>query len=84
MPNLATDSKERIDRYIYEYRNGYYLTKNKGLKEKVRYYYMWIKMFIQIIKIGKDNKGKRLYVLIKGLVQGWRFKPLIETVDKSS
>lgn len=82
MPNLAIDNADRIGRYIYEYRNGYYLTRINGIKSKIRYYCECMNMFKEIVRKSKDNKYKRLSILLKGIFSGWFFKPEIEYIDE--
>lgn len=76
--SIATDSLERLDRYILAYRNEFYLYKLEGIKG-VMYYTLKILYNIAKIILSK-NKFLRLHAIIQGVIQGYRFNPKIEMI----
>lgn len=80
MPNIANDSKERIDRYFYEYRNGYYVVRRKKVKAKLFYLLNILKAIKSIITTSDNYKIRRIKVVICGFFAGMRFKPSVEQV----
>lgn len=74
--NIVSEDGERLERYCLAYRNRYYNARMQ--KELLRYYAHIMKKVVQIMLFSKDNKSKRVYYMLKGLVEGWGFKPSIE------
>lgn len=76
--NIVDIEENRIDRFIYNYRNLSYIYKKYNLKEykkfKLKYYYMIFKILLK----SPNNKLKRIKALKKGMKQGKRFNPIIE------
>lgn len=81
LPNIVTDATERLGRYVYEYRNEYYLVRRQGGKAKLYYYYNALCTLVSIIKNSKDCKWNRIYTMVNGIIKGWYFKPSIERVE---
>ena len=72
-------SVNRIDRFFYQSRNGMYRAKRDGcIFKRLK---IFIKQIIGIMFKSKDNKVKRIKVLIKGTLAGLRFNPKLEYVD---
>ena len=82
LPDISTDDKDRIDRYFYEYRNGYYVVRNAGLRNKAFYYVKTLKSISRVLRGKEKYKGKRIKVIFKGIISGWFFKPSVEYVEK--
>ena len=79
--DIVTASKDRINRFFYQSRNGVYIArKNNKRCQRLK---TIIKRIIGIIIHSKDNKIKRIYVLIKGSLAGLVYNPTIEYVQKS-
>ena len=77
---ISTDSIERINRYFYAYRNEYYLYSREGIKGRLYFatkcaYNIW-----RILYEAKNNRCKRIFVLLKGVVSGISFSPRIEYI----
>lgn len=79
--NIVDDSLERVDRYRMGYRNEYYVIKQKGFEGKAKYYYKICKLCIMILRSDCSHKVKRLRAVLKGVVEGWSFHPVIEKVN---
>ena len=79
--NIATESKERLDRFNYLYRNDVYLYRREGIRgfcyEAARLSYHVIKVLIK----SKDSKGRRIKKILSGTKEGLKFKPPIEYID---
>lgn len=80
MPNIATDSKERIERYFYEYRNGYYVVRHKGAKTKLLYFANVFKAIKEIVTRSEGYKMRRIKVVVRGVLSGIGFRPSVEQV----
>ena len=83
--NVATpiekDSEDRLWRYKFLYRNIYYLAKKNGKKAVLDYYYDIAKDICRILKSTCDKKGKRISIICKSVLSGYRFKPEVEFVE---
>lgn len=83
--NVATpiekDSEDRLWRYKFLYRNIYYLAKKNGKKAVLDYYYDIVKDMLRILKSDCNNKGKRIAIICKSVLSGYRFKPEVEFVE---
>lgn len=79
--DILTTEKNRVNRYYYEFRNKYYIHKKNGKKEKFNYYKYLIKTIIKIIVKKNDYKLSKLKVVIKGYIDGIKFKPEIEYIN---
>ena len=80
--SITTDVPERIDRYIYSYRNRFYIAKKRGFLKIIRYHLSIIKSFLQIIIKSKNFKWKRISTICKGYRQGISFNPAIEYINQ--
>lgn len=78
--NIVDDKFERINRYFYNYRNLFYINRQKGIKKIIKYIYSILKTTALIIKYSKNNKWKRILIMWKGFFSGMFFKPTIEMV----
>lgn len=76
--NIALDSIERIDRYRYAFRNEFFLYKKIGTRGLLYYFFKCIYNVFRIIILSKNNKNRRLKVLIRGIILGYKFSPKIE------
>ena len=76
--NIATESADRLDRFNYLYRNDVYLYRREGWKG---FLYEFVRLNWHILRVllkAKDNKLKRIKLIIGGTVKGLSFKPEIE------
>lgn len=79
--NIIKCSKNRIDRYYYEYRNKFYLHKRNGIKSVIKYIYSILNILLRIVWYSPDYKLKRISVVVKGFINGIIFRPKIELVN---
>lgn len=80
--NISNDSLDRLDRYKYLYRNDVYLYRREGFKG---FCYEFIRLtahFLRILLKAKNNRCKRIKMLVSGTKEGFHFHPQIEFVDK--
>ena len=78
--NIATDVPERLDRYLYLYRNDVYLYRREGLRG---FFYEVVRLSGHIVRIigkAKNHRMKRIGIVIKGTWRGLFFHPEIEFV----
>lgn len=81
--NIATDSKERLSRYRYLYRNDVYLYRREGLKG---FGYEAVRLSWHVARVLAYSKGKRerIGMIISGTREGLNFRPEIEFAEKES
>lgn len=80
--SIEKDSKERISRYYYAYRNEMYIAKRDGIKGLI---YQIIKIIYHLFKIlffSKNNRMKKIYILFKGTIKGIFFNPKVKYLEK--
>lgn len=81
--NISNDSIDRLDRYRFLYRNDVYLYRREGFKG---FCYEFVRLnahFFRILLKAKNNKRKRIKMLVSGTKEGFHFNPEIEFVDKN-
>lgn len=76
--NIATDVPERIDRYKYAFRNECYLYRQEGWKGICYYFAKCVWNLLKIIFKSKNNKFKRIMILIKSIMIGLTFNPKVK------
>lgn len=79
--NIATDVPERIDRYRYAYRNEVYVYRREGLRGAAR---LFVRTFVHIWRVlrhSKNQKWKRIRVIVGSTLRGLAFRPEIHTID---
>ncbi len=79
--NIVKASSDRINRFFYEYRNGFYINKNLELKKLIKYFIYVITSIISVLKSDVDNKISRIKVVIRGMISGITFNPKKEFCD---
>ena len=78
--NITKDNIERINRYYYAYRNDFATARDEGVTALLIYAAGFILNAIRVILFAKDNKSKRLKVMLRGLSAGITFTPKIRYV----
>lgn len=73
--DISNDVFERIDRYVYDFRNNFYIAKREGLRGYMYYFLRMMKNIIKVILKSKDYRKNRLKVIFEGTKQGIRFDP---------
>ena len=80
--DISNDSLDRLERYKYLYRNDVYLYRREGLKG---FCYEVLRLSLHIIRVlfkAKNNKWKRIKMIVGGTKNGVGFNPQIEYVNK--
>ena len=80
--NIATDEKERIERYNYAFRNENYLYRKEGIKGVFYYIAKCGWNIIKILRYAKDSKLQRCYIILSNMIKGLFFNPDIEKVKE--
>ena len=80
--NIALDSVERLSRYNYAYRNENYLYRKEGIKGFCYYFARCGKFIVCSLFLAKDNKLKRVGIILKQFFTGLFFNPKIEYIDQ--
>lgn len=78
--DIENDSYDRMWRYKYVFRNGFYFTKRKGFKAIIRYHIRVLKRIIKVLKSPCDKKIFRIYTILKSLILGYTFNPKVEYI----
>lgn len=76
--NIATDTITRLNRYIYAFRNEYFLYHKEGFRGILFYHMKCLFNILKIMCIAKSNRLKRIRIIIDGYKNGKIFKPSIE------
>ena len=77
--SIATDRAERIDRYRYAFRNDAFTYRQEGTSGVWYYLAKCGLNCYRIIANAPNLKGRRLAVILKSIVEGAMFRPVIET-----
>ena len=79
--SIEKDSKDRLFRYQYVFRNDVYFYKREGLKGIL---YVFLRQFYYLIKIlfsKSDAKLEKIVIVFKNTCKGFNFNPKIEYLD---
>ena len=82
--NIAQDDFDRIERYNYAFRNDNYLYRQEGIKGCCYYFAKCGMNIFKILTKAKDNRIKRLWIVVKQMVIGLFFNPKIEYVKENA
>lgn len=81
--SIALDMPERLERYVYAYRNERYLYRQEGWKGIVYYWIKCLLNFGRILILGRGFKKQRLCSLLRGIRKGRNFRPQVRWPDES-
>lgn len=81
--SIATDDVERLDRYVYAFRNENYLYRKEGITGVLFFFAKCASNFLKIVKKTQNYRFKRIRILITGMLKGFFFNPKIELINKS-
>lgn len=81
--DITKDSPDRIDRYIYIYRNDVYTFKREGI---LGWGFLFARYVYHTFKIlfNAQNKWKKFCIMTKGYIDGLTFNPEIEYVNSAT
>ena len=79
--NIALDDENKIDRYIYAFRNEAFLYRKEGIAMVLYYLAKRGRDFFRILLYKKPNKTRRITILLNGILKGLVFNPPIEYMD---
>ncbi|WP_339197955.1 glycosyltransferase family 2 protein [Aeribacillus sp. FSL k6-2211] len=79
--DIINDTKDRLNRYYYRYRNKVYTAKKSGVKEFIQFFLHTSYTILRILKEKNTNKFKKIQIVIKGYFAGLFFNPSIEFPD---
>lgn len=82
--DISTDSPERLNRYVYAYRNENYLYRQEGIKGVLYYLARCGLHLARLWTRAKDHRLKRSWVLISSFFRGWGFHPQIEYITEEN
>lgn len=76
--NIAIDIPERLGRYNYAYRNECVVARENGFKGKFRQFAKVNYNILKVLFMSKDNRLKRIKIIINSSIKGMKFRPKIE------
>jgi hypothetical protein len=79
--NIAQDDINRIERYNYAFRNDNYLYRQEGVKGFCYYIAKCGMNILKTLTRAKNNKIKRLWIIVKQMLMGIFFNPKIEYLN---
>lgn len=79
--DIVNDSKDRLNRYKYIYRNDVYLYRREGIKGWCYIFARNLYHIIRIIFSKAENKKERIKVILNATKEGKKFNPPIEYVE---
>lgn len=78
--NIAIDTVKRLPRYVYAFRNEYYLYKQEGVCGRFYYHLKVVYNLLKVLLLAKDHKRDRINMILQGYQEGRRFNPSVEQV----
>lgn len=78
--DISNDTRERLNRYKYLYRNDVYLYRREGFNGVL---YEIVRLSYHIVKVlfsATDNRFLRFGAIMSGTIKGLRFHPQIESI----
>ena len=81
--DIASDSRDRLDRYRYLYRNDVYLYRREGLRGFAYECARLALHCLRVLRRAPDGKRKRLGMILGGTKEGFRFHPQIEYAQRT-
>lgn len=79
--NIAVDSEDRIERYMYAYRNEVYLYRREGIKGILHILARTPLHVWRVLWRSESKKGYRIKVILSGTISGFVFKPEVEFAE---
>ena len=79
--NIAKDSKDRINRYKYAYRNEMYIAKQNGIKGISRQIAKICLHLFRVIFISNGEKIKKIRIILSSSLKGLFFNPKVEYIE---
>ncbi|MCM8901685.1 glycosyltransferase family 2 protein [Caldicoprobacter algeriensis] len=61
--DIVTEGESRIDRYVFDFRNRFYIAKQLGKKEIIKYLIMFFITLYRIMRYSRSKKTKRIIML---------------------
>lgn len=80
---LAKMPESRLPRAFYDSRNRFYIAKQNGVKGLLAYAYDQTRLFCSVLLTARDNKARRILLLLKGTAAGLFFSPKIRMPNGS-
>lgn len=77
--DITKDTKDRIDRYKYIYRNDIYTFKREGILGILFLFFRFLYHFEKIL-FESNDKMYKIKIMIKGYIEGFSFNPEVEFV----
>lgn len=81
--NIVLEDEDRIERYIYEFRNRFFIARITGVKPLLQYVVYILKTIYLIIFRKNESKRKKVKIVLKGVWKGLFFAPVIEFPNES-
>lgn len=79
--NIVIDSKERLNRYQYMFRNRFFIAKKKGTVAVLKYCFWILKQLKGAFIHAENYRFRRCRIILKGMLKGIVFSPKIEKAE---
>lgn len=76
--DISMDDLSKLDRYRIMYRNEHNTYRREGIIGLIKYTARWTRDILRILLRARDHKLKRMTVVLKGVIQGFFFRPIVE------
>lgn len=82
--DIVCNEISRVSRYYMAVRNRIYTArKSRSVWRRIKAYISPLKQMCRVLISARDHKGKRLFIIIKGLGSSIRFNPQIEFLQQA-
>lgn len=78
--SIVYDTKDRLERYKYIYRNDVFCFRREGLRGYLFIIFRNIYHIFKVLLLSKTGKMEKIKIIIDGFVDGLKFNPRIEYV----
>ena len=79
--SIVYDTKERLNRYKYIYRNDVYCFKREGIGGNIFIIFRNLYHIFKVLLLSKTEKLLKIKIIVDGFFDGLRFSPKIEYVN---
>ena len=79
--SIVYDTKDRLDRYKYIYRNDVYCFKREGIRGYLFIIFRNLYHIFKVLLLSKTEKMRKAKIIIDSFIEGFKFEPEIEYVN---
>ena len=79
--SIVYDTKDRLDRYKYIYRNDVYCFRREGIRGYLFIIFRNLYHIFKVLLLSKSEKMRKAKIIIDSFMEGFKFEPEIEYVN---